>query len=581
MVSKQSNSLKSKTRSDDNQNSRNNSKYNSSPNASENRNWQRLISPPDCCSPVSSNTIQKKNLSTSPATNHPASRSSTLPLQYQKHVESRSAGKPLVNEFQRSFLPYLGDSINSARVHDDSQSRKSADAINAKAFTYKNHIFLGSGQSQYDKRLMAHEATHVSQQTGTGKGAEKYPANEIQRDPNDESEARIELSHPRFANDYHLDRIANGDIDQLSSRQNGRNRAVSKVQSALRDMGFDLPLHQADARFGDETRMAIQQFRSRYLYDDLDILDAEALIRLDQVAPALDEQQEHYFNYARLFEDNRLTVTVAFGHADTTTFTDETVSDVDVGTANAQLFREWLEGENFNLALLGLESEELWEKTLPITFPKGDGTMETKDIRVLVTLIEPGSGAASAYSRGLASSEVAMYNGHARYGSGPDFDEKSSPTENFRIGIDSAMAAAGRRTRYEEARRHHVVMDAEHDLQNMVNSGDFDPDQYRVLFFQACTSMAYLDEVRSEMGGTENIDVIGSRVPTLFTRDTSRMYPTEMVALLSGILQAQTAEQIVAVLEQNQANMRHLNSMRRERRGIFTTSGLGDNEIAP
>ena len=54
-------------------------------------------------------------------------------------------------------------------------------------------------------------------------------------------------------------------------------------------------------------------------------------------------------------------------------------------------------------------------------------------------------------------------------------------------------------------------------LVEMVSSGDFDPDRYRLLFFQACTTIAYLDEIRDQMGGPENIDVIGTRDQSLFS----------------------------------------------------------------
>lgn len=501
----------------------------------------------------------------------------------EKSIRQAGSGEPLTANVKQTLQTVFGSGLDIVKVHKDNNARKTADSLHARAFTHQNHIFLGSGQSAQDTRLMAHETTHVMQQMT---GSHQTQQGVLQRDLNDAQAEPVQLAHPRFAGDRNLNRIVNGQIAQLSSRQNGRNGAVSKVQRALDDMGFDLPLHQVDGSFGDETREAIQQFRARYCGDDLNILDATALIQLDQHAPAAGQRQEHYFNYDSLFADNRLTMTVGFGFADHNSYTIDVNGQtqdtgVDAGLESSRVFREWMLSEGFELALLGLDSDQLWEKHTPITFPRPDGTLETRNIRVLVTLIEPGAGAASAFRRGLARSEVTMYNGHARYGSGPDFDANSSPTENFRIGIDAAMAQAGRRTRYEEARHHGIVMDAEHDLQDMVSSGEFDPNQYRILFFQACTSMAYLDEVRSELGGPETIDVIGSRVPTYFTTNRAEINPVEIISLLSGILKGQTVEQVVDVMERYQQTFYETNSGRMPAQGVYTTSGIGDNALAP
>lgn len=407
----------------------------------------------------------------------------------------------------------------------------------------------------------------------------------IQREPGDGTDPEISLSNARFAQDRILLRIARAEIPALTSSHNGRNGAVSKVQRALVDLGFDLPLHRVDGSFGDETIEAIRQFREHHMAGGGDQLDAATMIRLDALAPAAGQRVEHHFDYERLFADGLLEIAVGFGYADSTVVTNTPTgpqaTSEDVSALTVRRFQEWLGQEGFELALLGLDSDEYWELNRTITYPKNDGSRETKDIKVWLHLIIPGQGAARAFRRGLAQSEVTIYEGHARYGSGPDFDAKSLPAENFRIGIDAALEAAGRQTRYEHARQHHVVMDQEHDLQDMVSSGEFDPDRYRVLFFNACTSMAYLDEVRSELGGTENIDVVGSRVPTLYTRMEDEIDPAEVRNFVSGILAMQTAEQIVDSLEQNQTQMHQDSNEPVSRHGIFTTSGLGDNPVAP
>jgi hypothetical protein len=81
-------------------------------------------------------------------------------------IASKGAGKPLDSGTRGSLESSLGADLGSVRVHDDASARASAQSLNARAFTHGNDIWLGPGASQNDTRLMAHEATHVVQQSG-------------------------------------------------------------------------------------------------------------------------------------------------------------------------------------------------------------------------------------------------------------------------------------------------------------------------------------------------------------------------------------------------------------------------------
>ena len=116
----------------------------------------------------------------------------------------------------------------------------------------------------------------------------------------------------------------------LSSADNGP--AVSAVQQALIAIGFEMIRHGQDGRFGDETREAINLFRSRRGMPAGD-LSARALGELDQTAPPPGATEEHYFDYERLFEDGYLDVTIAIGY-------DEGGSH----TRKLQTARDWLAG---------------------------------------------------------------------------------------------------------------------------------------------------------------------------------------------------------------------------------------------
>ena len=64
----------------------------------------------------------------------------------------------------------MGFDFSGVRVHNDSNAAGLARSVNAVAFTYGNDVVFGSGQyrpeTEGGKKLLAHELTHVVQQTG-------------------------------------------------------------------------------------------------------------------------------------------------------------------------------------------------------------------------------------------------------------------------------------------------------------------------------------------------------------------------------------------------------------------------------
>ncbi|WP_299157776.1 DUF4157 domain-containing protein [Accumulibacter sp.] len=88
-------------------------------------------------------------------------------------VSSPSAGAPLRPDVRGRLEAGIGADLSSVRVHEDSSANQAAAAINARAFTHGSDIWLGEGQSQSDLHLMAHEATHVVQQRGGMRAAQR------------------------------------------------------------------------------------------------------------------------------------------------------------------------------------------------------------------------------------------------------------------------------------------------------------------------------------------------------------------------------------------------------------------------
>jgi hypothetical protein len=77
-------------------------------------------------------------------------------------------GAPLAPSIRGPIEPVLGADLGGVRVHADAGAAAATRAIQARAFTHGEHIWLGPGESAHDLGLMAHESTHVVQQGAAG-----------------------------------------------------------------------------------------------------------------------------------------------------------------------------------------------------------------------------------------------------------------------------------------------------------------------------------------------------------------------------------------------------------------------------
>lgn len=82
-----------------------------------------------------------------------------------------SSGQKLPDSSRQFFESRFGYDFSDVKIHTDPLAAKSAQSINALAYTTGNDIVFNSGQyapdSEDGKRLMAHELTHVVQQQGS------------------------------------------------------------------------------------------------------------------------------------------------------------------------------------------------------------------------------------------------------------------------------------------------------------------------------------------------------------------------------------------------------------------------------
>jgi hypothetical protein len=104
----------------------------------------------------------------------------------------RSSGRPLDPAVRDRFEPAFGVNFAQVRIHDDQRAADAAVAVDARAYTSRNHVVFGAGRfapgTPAGDRLLAHELAHVVQQS-------QGPIN-----PG--------ISHPGDASERDADRIA-------------------------------------------------------------------------------------------------------------------------------------------------------------------------------------------------------------------------------------------------------------------------------------------------------------------------------------------------------------------------------------
>ncbi|MCK5355665.1 MAG: DUF4157 domain-containing protein, partial [Methyloprofundus sp.] len=87
----------------------------------------------------------------------------------QKIQQMRGQGNSLPKVVRQEMEGKVGADFSAVRIHDDSTANDINKQINARAFTLGNDIYFGSGEyspaTMRGKRLLAHELTHVVQQS--------------------------------------------------------------------------------------------------------------------------------------------------------------------------------------------------------------------------------------------------------------------------------------------------------------------------------------------------------------------------------------------------------------------------------
>lgn len=151
-----------------------------------------------------------------------------------------STGRPLENALQTEMGKHFGYDFSNVRMHSGIDAELSAQKINAKAYTVGHDIVFGANRfapGTYEgRKLIAHELTHVVQQSGNkvGKGNISLPLNRstfsqqtLQRVISiggvNLNDARIRSAQNEIVTNYLLDIVNNTSGDLKFTRKYRRN----------------------------------------------------------------------------------------------------------------------------------------------------------------------------------------------------------------------------------------------------------------------------------------------------------------------------------------------------------------------
>jgi hypothetical protein len=119
-------------------------------------------------------------------------RSASAAATASRAMSQAGAGSPLPSPVRSQIEGSTGRDFSGVRIHDGAAAQSAASAINARAFTRGSDIYLGQGASPNDTQLMAHEATHVVQQSAappTTSNAQRQP---IQRQETEDEPVQMQ-----------------------------------------------------------------------------------------------------------------------------------------------------------------------------------------------------------------------------------------------------------------------------------------------------------------------------------------------------------------------------------------------------
>ena len=303
-----------------------------------------------------------------------------------------------------------------------------------------------------------------------------------------------------------------------------KGQDVGKMQEALQTAGYKLPKYGADGKFGDETIKALKKFQTDHCLKDTGRLDKQTMAQLSIASTKFPE-------YDKMFADGKLNTTIAVGYDEKRSDKGQT-KEVIAGlttrgytqldpdkAATDKAMGERFKAAGIDPAAAKADGLQYFTKTF-----KHNG----KDVTAVVKLITPDMPQAKdQFAKAMSGSELVIYSGHGRYGSGPDFDPINSPKGNFVIGKP-----------YEAG--HVALKPGQTDLQKTSMTKD-----YQLMMFDGCTTNYYVDDLRRAPGkDSKNLDLVVSTGSLPWSTGS-----TDVLRMLDGVTEGQSVNEIKSALE--------------------------------
>lgn len=401
------------------------------------------------------------------------------------------------------------------------------------------------------------------------------------------------------------------------------------VQAQLKRLG--LYRDRVDRRFGQDTESALVE---AFAGDEWRSLDPKDIIqRLVKAVPPEGRSGEHTLRYGELFKDGLLDITLGIGF-------DERGSGKSVFKAIQQrLAKEGFEQNAAEAVRIYKKTHNVpgasafglyFVRKTPLDYHAPAGS---RSVDVVIRLVSDpdekhGEGAAAAYKEGMEHSDVAFYAGHGRFGSGPDFDRAMkvtflNPDGSTRKEVDDyegvepelASETKSRDVNVLWARflrmvdQKEIKVEGENRGNIYLNKTDKHPGEFaarlmywnlarkgaagsrlatgprgelarpladrkfRLWVFNGCRTQDYVQSIRSTPGaGPRTTDIIATR-RTIYWDN----YVDTIVAFLHGIINRQSAEQIVKEMDATNVTDRPAGKA-----GVADVAlGTADNPVIP
>ena len=237
---------------------------------------------------------------------------------------------------------------------------------------------------------------------------------------------------------------------------------------------------------------------------------------------------EKGIDYGRLFKDKKLEIGIGTG--------------ADIGDEEAMDIRNFLLSEKFKITQDDATKTTFKAKRMYDT--PGDNTAGKMEIEVIIDLVtHKNTDAKNTFGSMLTDKEIAIYSGHARYGTGPDFDAANKTDQNFVLGVNSDLHKKGKLTKGYNKKKNELLKGKKNDLEKLSKDGKFDMEKYQVWLFNACSSRDYLDEIR---GGLVNKDGKSKSKKNLRVVGTNKSIYTDALPFIKGLLKMETMDQLIA-----------------------------------